>query len=86
MAAPIATQVAGAPFAIAEGLTFDPIVDVRVRYENVDQPTLEADAITARMRAGFELKQTSGLSFLIEGEGTWAIGDDYNAFPFLRYC
>jgi hypothetical protein len=72
----------GAPISLGEGITLDPLVDFRVRYETVDQPRLEADAITARLRAGFELKHASGLSLLAEGEGTWAIGWDYNAFPF----
>ncbi|MEO6151948.1 MAG: alginate export family protein [Croceibacterium sp.] len=72
----------GDPIQVGNGLTLDPIVDLRVRYESVDQPTLEADAVTARLRAGFELKNSAGLSFLVEGEGTWAVVDDYNAFPF----
>lgn len=67
---------------IGEGLSLDPIIDARVRWEHVDQPTTDADAITLRLRAGAELKSTIGLAFLAEAEGTKAIGDDYNAFPF----
>ena len=73
----------GDPVKIADGVTIDPIVEARLRYEGVDQPTTEADALTARLRAGFELKHAaSHLSFLAEAEGTLAITDDYNAFPF----
>jgi Alginate export len=72
----------GDPVKIGDGVTLDPIIDSRLRYESVDTPTLEADALTLRMRAGAELKFASGLSFLAEGEGTLALSEDYNAFPF----
>lgn len=58
-----------------------PIVDARLRYENVDQPGLEADAVTFRLRAGAEAKLGS-FSLLAEGEATVAPVDSYNAFPF----
>lgn len=87
LAAPIALAqpalaAPGDPVKVADGVTFDPIVDARLRYEAVDTPTLDADAVTLRLRAGFELKHSSGLSFLAESEGTLALADDYNAFPF----
>lgn len=72
----------GAPVKIADGLTLDPIVEGRLRYEHVDQPMLDADALTMRLRAGAELKHASGLSVLAEAEGTLGLVDDYNAFPF----
>lgn len=73
----------GSPMQIGDGVTLDPIVDARIRYEAVNQPTTDADAVTARLRAGLELKDAaSHLSFLVEAEGTLAIADDYNAFPF----
>ncbi len=73
----------GDPVPMGEGLTFDPIIDARLRYEAVDQPTVDADAVTARLRAGFEVKHApSHLSFLVEAEGTLGILNDYNAFPF----
>ncbi len=73
----------GDPVPVADGLTFDPIIDARIRYEAVDQPTVDADAVTARLRAGFEVKHApSHLSFLVEAEGTLGIDKDYNAFPF----
>jgi hypothetical protein len=69
----------GDPIAVAEGVTFDPILAARLRYETVDQANFpnSADALTFRARAGGELK-FSGFSFLAEGEGTLALADDYN--------
>ena len=64
-------------------ITLKPIVDARLRYEKVDQDdlNLDADAITIRVRAGAEAK-VSQFSLLVEAEGTLAIDNDYNAFPF----
>lgn len=88
LAAPVALAqpalaATGDPVKIVDGLTLDPIIDGRLRYEHVDQPTSEADALTLRLRAGAELKHASGLSFLAEAEGNLAITDNYNAFPFV---
>jgi hypothetical protein len=58
-----------------------PILDARVRYENVDQPALEGDALTLRLRAGAEAR-LGRFSLLAEGETTVAPVADYNAFPF----
>ncbi|MEY4722326.1 MAG: hypothetical protein RIQ46_2051 [Pseudomonadota bacterium] len=87
LAAPVALAhpafaAPGDPVKVGDGLTLDPIVDARLRYEGVDTPTLDADAVTVRLRTGLELKHASGLSFLAEGEGTLALVSDYNAFPF----
>ena len=70
---------AGDPVEVAEGVTLDPIIDFRLRYEGVDQANAvgDADALTARLRAGVELK-ADGFFALVEGEGTLAIGDNYN--------
>jgi hypothetical protein len=81
LAAPAAPTF-GDPVKVGDGLTLDPIVDARLRWEHVDQPTTDADAITVRLRAGIELKHASGFSALVEGEGTLALDNDYNAFPF----
>jgi hypothetical protein len=62
-------------------LQVKPILDARLRYETVDQGTLDADALTLRLRAGAEAK-LGEISFLAEGEGTAALVHDYNAFPF----
>jgi hypothetical protein len=69
----------GDPLILAEGVTFDPIVAARLRYEAVDQDGIAegADALTLRVRAGAEIK-ASGFSILAEGEGTLALSADYN--------
>lgn len=72
----------GDPVKISDTVAIDPIVEGRLRYETVDTPSLDADALTMRLRAGFEIKHTSGLSLLAEAEGSLALIDDYNAFPF----
>lgn len=72
----------GDPVKVADGLTIDPIIDGRLRWEHVDTPTVDADAVSLRLRAGAELRHASGLAFLAEGEGTLVIDGHYNAFPF----
>lgn len=73
----------GDPVPVGDGLTLDPIIDARVRYEGVDQPTVDADALTVRMRSGLELKHApSHLSVLVEAEATLGVVNHYNAFPF----
>ncbi|WP_246444288.1 hypothetical protein [Sphingomonas sediminicola] len=65
----------------ADQLQIKPILDARLRYEAVDQGALDADAFTLRLRAGAEAK-LGKLSILAEGEGTAALVNHYNAFPF----
>jgi hypothetical protein len=72
----------GSPVKVGDDLTIDPILDARIRWESVDQPTTDADAVTVRLRSGAELKHASGLSLLVEGEATLALGTRYNAFPY----
>ena len=69
----------GAPVEIGEGVSLDPILAARLRYETVDQDNVldSAEALTLRGRAGAELK-ASGFSLLAEAEGTLALSDDYN--------
>lgn len=64
-----------------EGLQVKPLLDARVRYENVDQPGLDADALTFRLRAGAEAS-LGHFALLAEAEGTAALVNNYNAFPF----
>lgn len=80
--ATVAQAAAGDPVPFGDGLTFDPIIDARLRYEAVDQTATDADAVTVRMRSGFEIKSKSGFSVLAEAEGTLALDNGYNAFPF----
>jgi hypothetical protein len=72
----------GTVVEVSETLAIDPIFDARARWEHVDQPAADADAVTVRLRSGAEVKHASGLSVLAEAEGTLALGFDYNAFPF----
>ena len=72
-----------APLQIAPGTTLAPLVDARLRWEDVDQPATDADAVTLRVRGGLELKNApSHLSLLAEADGTVALDKDYSAFPF----
>ncbi|MET0660138.1 MAG: alginate export family protein, partial [Steroidobacteraceae bacterium] len=58
-----------------------PIVDVRMRYENVDQDPLakDAEASTLRIRAGFETGKWLQTSLLAEGESVIPLQDDFNS-------
>ena len=72
------------PIEVAGGITIDPIVAARLRYEAVDQDNglEDADALTARLRAGLEIKRGI-VSVLAETEGVLALVDDYNdTLPF----
>jgi hypothetical protein len=66
--------------AAAQDVTFRPLVDARLRYENVDQQGIDkdADALTMRLRMGGEIG-TGPLSLLAEAEGTLAIVEHYNS-------
>lgn len=72
--------VGAATAAQAGDVQWKPIVDFRLRYENVDQDGIskEADAVTARLRAGLQLT-TGDFSFLAEGEGTLDLVERYNS-------
>ena len=73
-------MLAGAGTAQAEPITFKPLVDARLRYENVDQDgsARDADAVTVRARTGFELS-SGPWSVLAESEATLAIDENYNS-------
>lgn len=66
--------------ALAEEIKIKPLVDARLRYETVEQKGIasNADAVTARVRAGFEAK-TSSFALLAEAEGTLALSERYNS-------
>ena len=70
--------LAPAGVAQAEEIVLKPIGEARLRYEQVDQDGLPADAeaLTLRVRVGVEAKAGSW-SALIEGQGNLAIIDDY---------
>src|SRR3546814_3332933 len=69
--------------AHARNVTLKPLGEARLRYEQVDQDGLaaDADALTLRLRAGVEAK-AGRWSALVEGQGTLAVADDY--FDGLR--
>ena len=79
-AVPALAQAEAKP-ADSERLKVKPLLDLRVRYETVDQGALEADALTVRARAGAEAV-AGRFSLLAEAEGTMTPVDKYNAFPF----
>lgn len=79
LAAPAQADDFGAPVSIGDGVTFDPILAARLRYEIVDQAGAanNAEALTFRARIGAEVKY-QGFSILAEGEGTTALTHRYN--------
>ena len=60
-----------------------PILDVRLRMEEVDQTPFveEAHATTLRLRAGFETGKAWNTSLLVEGEGVTPLREDYRPDP-----
>ncbi|HUQ51850.1 MAG TPA: alginate export family protein, partial [Gammaproteobacteria bacterium] len=64
--------------ALREG---DVIVDLRARYESVDQVGIasEAGALTNRLRAGFQTAPLKGTAFLAEGVLVDDLVEDYNS-------
>ena len=89
MAGMLASIFFGAPALAAtpetsadpDQLRIRPILEARVRYENVDHGALDAEGVTIRVRGGAEA--TLGhFSLLAEGEAAFAPVNDYNAFPF----
>ena len=64
--------------ALSEG---DTIVDLRARFESVEQGgfTTDAEALTTRLRAGFQTAPLKGTAFLAEAVVVEDIVDDYNS-------
>lgn len=58
-------------------------LDIRLRYENVDQDNAldNADALTVRTRLGYMTGNYKALSAFIEMENTSALVEDYNSGP-----
>jgi hypothetical protein len=58
-----------------------PILDVRLRYEAVDQEpfALDADAVTLRVRPGFETGKAWSTALLVEGDLVWPLKTSYNS-------
>ena len=62
-----------------------PIIDTRLRTEDVDQPPLadDANAIPLRARLGFETGKVWGTSLLVEGEAVVPLDTDYREDPLI---
>lgn len=60
---------------------FKPLLDLRVRYENVDQSGIpnNADALTVRVRAGGDLRIAPATRLLVESEAMLGLINDYNS-------
>ena len=65
--------------AVAQDITIKPLVDARLRYEEVEQTGLatpKSDAVTVRVRSGAEAT-TGAFSALVEAQGNLAIDGNY---------
>ncbi|MFZ1991096.1 MAG: alginate export family protein [Alphaproteobacteria bacterium] len=62
-----------------------PIIDLRLRYETVDDENCTAcagntaDAVTLRARLGYETGAWNGLSAAFDFDKIWALDEDYNS-------
>ena len=66
--------------ALADPIKLKPLIDARLRYESVDQAGIvaRAEAVTARVRAGFEAR-AGDFALLAESEATLALVENYNS-------
>lgn len=53
------------------------LVDARSRYESLDLGGLDGQALTARLRLGWETPKVAGFTGLVEGEAVAVLVDDY---------
>ena len=81
VAAALGTSVHAAETFGAAFKEGDVIVDLRARYESVEQGGFaeEADALTNRIRVGFQTAPLGGTAFLAEGVIVDDLVDDYNS-------
>ncbi|MFZ2996010.1 MAG: alginate export family protein [Sphingobium sp.] len=79
-AAALGTALGAAQSAGAQTFSLKPIIDVRLRYEGVDQAGLprDANAVTMRVRSGVEAS-TGDFAVLVEAEGVLALSERYNS-------
>ena len=75
-----AVQAAPATKPVADPL-FKPLIDMRLRYENVDQTGFanEANALTMRVRAGGDLRVAPATRILVEAEAVLGLVNDYTS-------
>ena len=57
----------GSPIAVSDSVTIDPMMDARLRWENVDTPAKGADAVTLRLRSGLAHGGRGGSSLGLPG-------------------
>jgi hypothetical protein len=69
------------PAGVFSSIELKAIGDARLRYEQVEQEAVDAEAGTLRVRAGAEAR-VGRFSLLAEAEATVAAMNEYNAFPF----
>ena len=83
--AALALYVAAAPGLLADdskdGNKGDYWLDFRMRVETAEDtsPAQDASALTLRSILGYETKNFSGFTFLVEGENILALDEDYNS-------
>jgi hypothetical protein len=67
------------PVLASDPVAIKPVLDARLRWEDVDQTGKPntADAVTVRVRAGFEAQLPDKFSLLAEATGTLAINNHY---------
>lgn len=75
----LATLASTASVAQGQTIALKPLIDARLRYEQVDQAGIadRSDAVTLRVRAGVQASH-GPLAALVEAESTIAIGAHYN--------
>jgi hypothetical protein len=73
----LGSALAASP-AMAQEISLKPLIDARLRYENVDQAGLprDAEATTIRIRSGVQAS-TGPLSAIVEMQGNLALVGDY---------
>ena len=61
--------------------TSKPVLDMRLRFESVDQQGIQEDAsaVTLRARVGFETGAAWHTSLLVDADLIWALDSDYNS-------
>ena len=69
-----AAALAAAPPSAQDGRL---ILEARTRLESLEQGQLDGQALTARVRLGWETPTVAGFTGLIEAEGVAALVDDY---------
>lgn len=80
-ASTLAVHAEGLQPALSAARESKPIIDLRLRSENVDQDGMSTDAhaMTLRARVGLETGKAWNTTFLAEGDLLWALDSSYNS-------